>query len=149
VNAPVQFSEFAPLIVTVDPVAPPVMVNEAQLAAVLIVIVRPTLIVTASEAVGVAADPATPPVVVAQIGSFQFPLATAKRCPATSRLNNPHIVVSKIKCSDLMLGFICGISVGFKKGTDQKLVQSTGTGRANVITNSSVNVINSSWFNQF
>jgi hypothetical protein len=53
-------------------------VREAQVApAVLMVTVTPELIKTTSVADGVAAVPATPPAVVAQIPAVQFPVATA------------------------------------------------------------------------
>jgi hypothetical protein len=62
------------------------------------VTVTPELIVTASAAVGTAALPAAPPTAVAQIGSPQLPLATAKRCAnAASEKNNEQ---SKNKKTD-------------------------------------------------
>jgi hypothetical protein len=81
VKAPTQFSELVPLIETVlAELLAPVIAKDAQDAAVLMVIVLPTLMVTASELVGVAAVPAVPPTVLAHIASVQFPSATANRC---------------------------------------------------------------------
>ena len=63
--------------------APHTIVKLAQLPATFIATVIPVLIVTGCAAVGVVAEPATPPEVVAQIGPFQLPEATANRCPNT------------------------------------------------------------------
>ena len=72
----------APLIVETL-LAPHTIVKLAQLPATFIVTVIPVLIVTGCAAVGVVAEPATPPEVVAQIGPFQLPEAIANLCPNT------------------------------------------------------------------
>jgi hypothetical protein len=96
-NAPVQLSELVPLMDTVlAELLAPVMVKEAQEAAVLIVIILPTFIVTASDDVGVAADPAAPPAVVAQIGSVQFPLSIANRCAETPIENTKMAITASV-----------------------------------------------------
>ena len=53
------------------------IVNERQALAPLTVTTTPEFIVTSSDEVGVAAEPATPTAVVAQIDAFQLPVATA------------------------------------------------------------------------
>jgi len=76
---PVTLRVLVPLIVTELLAAARVKARDADAAGTLTVTAIPELIVTASAEVGVAAEPATPPVVVAQIAPFQFPVATAKR----------------------------------------------------------------------
>ena len=80
--------------------APQNIVIPAQLPAVVIVTVIPALIVTGTPAVGVEADPATPPAVAAQIGPFQLPEVTANLCANTLPGKN-RLAIIKIKRKEI------------------------------------------------
>ena len=95
VIAPVTASEFVPLKISPFATLAALIARLRQAPlATLRVTVTPELIVTASVDVGVAALPATPPTVVAQIEPFQLPVVTANRWAlATLEKNNePNII---------------------------------------------------------